>query len=45
MMLADAPAVFLGEALIRHISLRAARLCAAVLFAGLGVWQLVAILG
>ena len=45
MMLADAPAVFLGEALVARISLRAARTCAAVLFAGLGLWQLVAVWG
>lgn len=40
MMLVDAPAVFLGQSLTRHISLKAARLTAAALFAALGTWQL-----
>jgi putative Ca2+/H+ antiporter (TMEM165/GDT1 family) len=44
MMLADAPAVFLGHRLVEHIPLKAARLAAATLFAGLGAWQLWAIL-
>lgn len=44
MMLADGPAVFLGEALIRRISLRAARFGAALLFLALGLWQLAAVL-
>jgi putative Ca2+/H+ antiporter (TMEM165/GDT1 family) len=44
MMIADGPAVFLGEALVRRISLRAARMVAALLFLGLGLWQLAAVL-
>jgi putative Ca2+/H+ antiporter (TMEM165/GDT1 family) len=45
MMLANAPAVFLGEALVQRISLKTARIAAALLFAGLGLWQLAAISG
>ena len=44
MMIADGPAVFLGEALVRRISLRGARTIAAVLFLVLGLWQLAAVL-
>jgi putative Ca2+/H+ antiporter (TMEM165/GDT1 family) len=44
MMIADGPAVFLGEALVRRMSLRAARMVAALLFLGLGLWQLAAVL-
>jgi putative Ca2+/H+ antiporter (TMEM165/GDT1 family) len=44
MMLADGPAVFLGAALVRRVSLKAARLGAAALFLGLGLWQLYAVL-
>ena len=40
MMLANTPAVFLGEELVKRISLRATRLAAALLFVGLGLWQL-----
>lgn len=40
MMIADAPAVFLGEALVRIVPLRAARIVAALLFLGIGGWQL-----
>ena len=40
MMLANAPAVFLGERLVRVISLKAARLGAASLFLALGIWQI-----
>lgn len=40
MMVADGPAVFLGEALVRRISLRGARIGAALLFLILGLWQL-----
>jgi len=40
MMIADAPAVFMGHTLVRRISLRAARMAAALLFLVLGVWQL-----
>lgn len=39
MMLVDGPAVFFGEALVKHISLKAARTGAALLFAALGLWQ------
>jgi len=45
MMLANAPAVFLGEALVRRISLRWTRICAAALFVLLGVWQLASLAG
>ncbi len=44
MMIADGPAVFLGEALVRRISLRVARIGAALLFLILGLWQLGAVL-
>jgi putative Ca2+/H+ antiporter (TMEM165/GDT1 family) len=44
MMIADGAAVFLGEALVRRISLRGARIIAAVLFLVLGLWQLAAVL-
>ncbi len=40
MMLANGPAVFLGEELVRRISLRVTRLLAAGLFLALGLWQL-----
>ena len=40
MMIADGPAVFFGDALVRRISLKAARMVAALLFAGIGGWQL-----
>jgi putative Ca2+/H+ antiporter (TMEM165/GDT1 family) len=45
MMLANAPAVFLGEALVKRVSLGAARIAAALLFAVLGLWQLGTIAG
>lgn len=45
MMIADGPAIFLGEALVRRISLRSARIGAALLFLLLGLWQLAAVLG
>lgn len=45
MMLANAPAVFLGEELVKRVSLNATRIAAALLFLGLGLWQLAAILG
>jgi len=44
MMIADAPAVFLGEALVRIVPLRAARIVAAILFLAIGAWQLVELL-
>lgn len=40
MMIANAPAVFLGEALVERISLKATRIAAAILFAALGLWLL-----
>jgi Ca2+/H+ antiporter, TMEM165/GDT1 family len=41
MMLANVPAVFLGRELVKRVSLKAARIAAAVLFVALGAWQLV----
>jgi Ca2+/H+ antiporter, TMEM165/GDT1 family len=43
MMLANGPAVFLGEAIVQRISLRATRTIAASLFLVLGLWQLFAV--
>ena len=40
MMLANGPAVFLGEELVKRVSLEATRIAAALLFLGLGLWQL-----
>ena len=40
MMLANGPAVFLGEELVKRVSLKATRIAAALLFLVLGVWQL-----
>lgn len=45
MMLANAPAVFLGEELVKRVSLNATRIAAALLFLILGLWQLAAIIG
>ena len=45
MMIANVPAVFCGEALIKRVSLKAARITAAALFLVLGLWQLLTILG
>lgn len=45
MMLANAPAVFLGEQLVKRVSLRATRAVAAALFLVLGLWQLAEIGG
>ncbi|MFA7601377.1 MAG: TMEM165/GDT1 family protein [Novosphingobium sp.] len=45
MMIANAPAVFLGEELVRRISLKATRIAAALLFLALGLWQLSSALG
>lgn len=42
MLLVDAPTAFLGDAAAKRIPLRAVRIVAAALFAGLGVWVLVA---
>lgn len=44
MMLANGPAVFLGEALVQRVSLKATRIAAALLFFVLGLWQLADIL-
>jgi Ca2+/H+ antiporter, TMEM165/GDT1 family len=43
MMLANTPAVFLGEELVKRVSLKATRMAAALLFLALGVWQLAAL--
>ena len=45
MMLANAPAVLLGEQLVKRVSMRAAHLAAALLFLALGLWQLAEING
>ena len=45
MMLADVPAVFLGEVVTRIVPLRYVRIGAAVVFALIGVWVLLAIGG
>ncbi|MBS0253642.1 MAG: TMEM165/GDT1 family protein [Proteobacteria bacterium] len=44
MMIADAPAVFLGHRLVEKVPLKAARAVAAAIFAALGGWQLFALL-
>jgi putative Ca2+/H+ antiporter (TMEM165/GDT1 family) len=41
MMIANVPAVLLGDALVRRVSLRAVRIAAAALFVAVGVWMLV----
>jgi putative Ca2+/H+ antiporter (TMEM165/GDT1 family) len=45
MMLANTPAVLLGEQLVKRISLRWTRIAAAALFLALGLWQLWDVLG
>jgi putative Ca2+/H+ antiporter (TMEM165/GDT1 family) len=40
MMIANVPAVFLGEELVKRVSLKATRIAAALLFVILGLWQL-----
>ena len=45
MMIANGPAVFLGEELVKRVSLKATRLAAALLFLLLGLWQLADIAG
>lgn len=45
MMLANGPAVFLGEELVKRVSLKATRLAAALMFLLLGLWQLADIAG
>jgi putative Ca2+/H+ antiporter (TMEM165/GDT1 family) len=44
MMIADAPAVFLGDKLTRIVPLKIARIVAALMFAGIGLWQIVDLL-
>lgn len=44
MMIANVPAVFLGEELVKRVSLKATRIAAALLFVALGLWQLFAVL-
>jgi putative Ca2+/H+ antiporter (TMEM165/GDT1 family) len=41
MMIANVPAVLLGDALIRRVSLKAVRMAAAALFVAAGAWMLV----
>jgi putative Ca2+/H+ antiporter (TMEM165/GDT1 family) len=45
MMLVNGPAVFLGETIVKRISLKATRTAAALLFLALGLWQLATTLG
>lgn len=45
MMIANVPAVFLGEELVKRVSLKATRIAAASLFVVLGLWQLAAAVG
>jgi putative Ca2+/H+ antiporter (TMEM165/GDT1 family) len=44
MMLANGPAVFLGDELVKRVSLKATRIGAALLFLVLGLWQLASLL-
>lgn len=44
MMLANVPAVFLGERITRIVPLHIVRLCAAAIFAAIGVWIIVSAL-
>ena len=45
MMLANTPAVLLGEAILKRVSLKATRIAAALVFAAIGIWQLLRIAG
>ncbi len=45
MMLVNGPAVFLGEELVKRVTLKATRIAAALLFLLLGLWQLAALAG
>lgn len=45
MMIANVPAVFLGDELVKRVSLKATRIAAASLFVVLGLWQLIAAIG
>jgi putative Ca2+/H+ antiporter (TMEM165/GDT1 family) len=40
MMIANVPAVLLGDALVRRVSMKAVRIAAAALFVAVGVWML-----
>jgi putative Ca2+/H+ antiporter (TMEM165/GDT1 family) len=42
MMLANVPAVFMGNALIKRVPMRMVRLLAALLFVAIGAWMLIA---
>jgi putative Ca2+/H+ antiporter (TMEM165/GDT1 family) len=42
MMIANGPAVLLGEALVRRIPIKAMRIAAALLFLAMGLWMLIA---
>jgi Ca2+/H+ antiporter, TMEM165/GDT1 family len=45
MMLANTPAVLLGDRIVERISLKATRFAAALLFLVLGLWQLAEVIG
>jgi len=45
MMLANGPAVFLGEELVKRVSLKLTRTLAALVFLALGLWQLARVFG
>ena len=45
MMIANIPAVYLGEALVKRVSMNAVRIVAATMFLLLGLWQLAEIWG
>lgn len=40
MMLANGPAVWFGDTIMQKVSMKAARIVAALLFAGIGLWEL-----
>jgi putative Ca2+/H+ antiporter (TMEM165/GDT1 family) len=40
MMIANVPAVLLGDALVKRVSLKAVRIAAAALFVAVGIWML-----
>ena len=42
MMIANVPAVFLGHELLKRVPLKAVRIVAALLFAVIGIWLLIA---
>lgn len=41
MMIANVPAVYLGQELVRHVPMKAVRIAAALLFLAIGLWLLV----